>query len=166
LAVNDVNSTRTRQGPLQLTIGNASITIRGPHSEDLMGVIDLKSEAIAPSPAFPRPRWEIGHYFVNIYYVPDRYQWADQRNITSAARKLCGSLGEKAPMVINERHPSVPASNAHGSSKTGTSEEMHDEPQKLGHLHVELVGANRDTGFAALGVRDALVNKLTQLLGK
>jgi len=131
-----------------------------------MGVIDLKSEAIAPSTAYPRSRWEIGHFFVNIYFVADRVKKGDENDVKNAARKLCGSLGEKAPMVVNERHPSVPASVSEGSTRTGTTEEMHDEPHKLGHLHVELLGANRDTGFEALGVRDALVNKLNLLFPK
>jgi len=30
-------------------------------------------------------------------------------------------------------------------------------------VHVELIGANRDTGFEALGVRNTLVEKLNTL---
>ena len=63
-----------------------------------------------------------------------------------AAKKLLGCLGELRPMCINMYHPSLPPSTSAGSVYTGTKEEMHED-SRLAHIHIELIGKQRDDGF-------------------
>jgi hypothetical protein len=126
-----------------------------------MAVILRSSTVLAPGSQ--TPRWEIGHFFVNLYYVHRVAKYGDQRFVDGVADSLVGCLGTGAPMFVNQWHPSRPPENVRGSQFTGTTEEMHDTPHTLGHFHVELIGANRDTGFVGLGKMDVLVAKLDQV---
>ncbi len=112
-----------------------------------------------PSPQ-PQPRYEIGDWFVTIYYASPDDDPDDAPHVEAIARALQGSLGERAPMFLNQHHPSIPLGHSVGSRHPGTLEEMHATPPDYGHFHIELIGARRDVGFAGLGVLDTLKRHL------
>lgn len=126
-----------------------------------MSVIDFTSAQKAPGTLRPPvPRYEIGRFFVTIYYADKRTKPGDAERMGKVARTLLGCLGKEHPMAVNQHHPSVPASLSEGSRYKGTTDEMHDGPHRLAHYHVELIGEQRDQGFAALGLLGTLKDKL------
>ncbi|WP_418317991.1 hypothetical protein [Piscinibacter sakaiensis] len=111
-------------------------------------------------PGSQHPRYEIGEWFVTMYYADDDVDPEDYRRVEAIACALRGSLGTAAPMFLNQHHPSIPVENAARSSHPGEQDEMHDEPPTMRHFHMELIGEQRDRGFSALGMIDALKARL------
>jgi hypothetical protein len=97
----------------------------------------------------PVPRYEIGHFFVTIYHAAKRAKSNDPDLADKHAKGLLGCL-QGSPMFINMHHPTMPEERAAGSIYQGTKDEVHDQEMgRLAHIHVELIGAQRDAGFSA-----------------
>lgn len=115
---------------------------------------------IKPAQPLAQPRYEIGEWFVTIYYAPSDIDPDDPPRAEAIAHALPGSLGGRVPLFLNQHHPSIPQENSAGSSHAGTLDEMHATPPEYSHYHVELIGEQRDIGFERLGVLPALMRRL------
>lgn len=123
-----------------------------------MSPIRCRSSLQIPGAAPPlgQARYEIGDWFATIYYADTDVDPHDAARCHAIARLLQGSLGEKAPLFLNQHHPSIPLEHTAGSTRPGTLQEMHSSPPQHKHVHLELIGTQREIGFARLGVLDVL----------
>lgn len=116
-------------------------------------VITWKSKAMVPTkdPKIKVERVHRGHYFVTIHYAADRVSKGDEDKVKEVAQEIIDLVADTAPMFMSDKHPSPPQ-HSKGSKRKGATEEMHDEPHKLAHWHIELTGENRDKGLDELEI--------------
>ncbi len=109
-----------------------------------MSMITIASKATVGD--LKHPQYEIGHYFVNLYYTSRPYHVKKMAH--RLAHFISGCLGDGRKMFVGEYHPTENTEVTAGSQYLGTVEEQHDNYGVMpAHWHIELKGQARDAGF-------------------